>query len=248
MQYVSVGLGRAVAAGETYLAVDKIAEGILRLAGMDDGRKILPQRKYPHRHVIRLLESCAAVQEHYRDLVACVAERRETLTEETWNDRWCSVVRQIAETIAGGQLENAEAITFLKWSTKLIAPQSPPVSQRQLDNMYRYSRDGKQVDIRVGSIHSVKGETHTATLVMETFWQKHNLAALLPWLSGEKSGQASEGVQQQLRLKIHYVGLTRPTHLLCLAMKQSTVKNVTGGLDQNVVQNLRQRGWQIKTI
>jgi hypothetical protein len=57
-----------------------------------------------------------------------------------------------------------------------------------------------------------------------------------------------EGVQQQLRLKIHYVAMTRPTHLLCLAMKQSTVKNVKGDLDQNVIQNLMQRGWQIKTI
>jgi DNA helicase-2/ATP-dependent DNA helicase PcrA len=248
VQYVFVGLGRALAAREAYLAVDKVAEGILRLAGMDDGKKILPHRKYPHRQVIRLLENCTAVQEYYRDLVTCVAEHRETLTEKTWNDRWCSVVGQVAETIAGGRLNNAEAITFLRWSTKLIAPESPPVSQRRPDNIYRYSRDGKQVNIRVGSIHSVKGETHTATLVMETFWQKHNLAALLPWLSGEKSGQASEGVQQQLRLKIHYVGLTRPTHLLCLAMKQSTLKNVTGGLDQNVVQNLKQRGWQIKTI
>jgi hypothetical protein len=114
--------------------------------------------------------------------------------------------------------------------------------------MYRYSRDGKEVSIRVGSIHSVKGETHTATLVMETFWHKHNLAALLPWLSGDKCGQAAEGVEQQLRLKIHYVAMTRPMHLLCLAMKQSIVKNVKGDLDQNVMQSLMQRGWQIKTI
>jgi hypothetical protein len=31
-------------------------------------------------------------------------------------------------------------------------------------------------------------------------------------------------------------------------MKQSIVKNVKGDLDQNVMQSLMQRGWQIKTI
>jgi len=248
MQYVLLGLGRAEATGEAYLAVDKIAEGILRLAGTDDGRKVLPQHRHPHRYVIRLLEKYAAVQEHYRDLIASVAEPRDALTKGTWEERWCSVVRQIAGTIAGGQLTSAEAIAFLRWSAEPAALESPSPAQRRRDNMYRYKRDGKQVSIRVGSIHSVKGETHTATLVMETFWQKHNLAALLPWLSGEKSGQASAGVQQQLRLKIHYVAMTRPTHLLCLAMKQSIVKNVKGDLDQNVIQNLMRRGWRIKTI
>jgi hypothetical protein len=43
---------------------------------------------------------------------------------------------------------------------------------------------GNKVDIRVGSIHSVKGETHTGTLVMETFWYGDSLEALLPWLFG----------------------------------------------------------------
>jgi len=104
----------------------------------------------------------------------------------------------------------------------------------------------------VGSIHSVKGETHTATLVLETFWKdrsgRHNLELLLPWLNGTNSGGTQIGVQQQTRLKIHYVAMTRPSHLLCLAMKRSTFENDQGVLEQSMLDQIRNHGWQIKLI
>ena len=62
----------------------------------------------------------------------------------------------------------------------------------------------------MGSIHSVKGETHTGTFVMETFWYAHSLEALRPWLSGDEAGGTAAVQRQQLRLKIHYVAMTRP--------------------------------------
>jgi hypothetical protein len=43
---------------------------------------------------------------------------------------------------------------------------SPP----RRENFLRYSKDDKEVTVYLGSIHSVKGETHTATLILETFW------------------------------------------------------------------------------
>lgn len=97
--------------------------------------------------------------------------------------------------------------------------------------------------IRVGSIHSAKGETHTATLVLETYWYAHNLESLLPWLGGTRSGCSSEGSRQESRLKVHYVAMTRPTHLLCLAMKKSTIDT-----ENNLVQKLTVRGWVIQDL
>jgi DNA helicase-2/ATP-dependent DNA helicase PcrA len=248
VQCVFLGMGRAEATGEAYLAVDKIAEGILRLSEMNNGGKALPQRRHPHRYVLKLLEKSAPVQAHYRDLVASVAELRQPLTETMWHDRWRALVRQIAETVAGSPLTTSEADEFLNWRGELVTSESSVAAQMPRDNIYRYTRDGKQVSIRVGSIHSVKGETHTATLVMETFWYEHNLEALLPWLSGDESGGASVGGRQQLRLKIHYVAMTRPAHLLCLAMKRTLVENAKGESEQTVMQKLIHRGWKIKTI
>jgi hypothetical protein len=241
-------MGRAEAKSEAFLAVDKIAEGILRLSQMVADKKAIPKRRHPHRYVLKLLEKSAPVQAHYRDLVASVAELRQPLTEAMWQDRWRALVRQIAETIAGVPLTTSEADEFLKWHSETATSESSPAAQMPRDNIYRHSRDGRQVSIRVGSIHSVKGETHTATLVMETFWYEHNLEALLPWLSGDESGGASVGGRQQLRLKIHYVAMTRPAHLLCLAMKRTPVENAKEESDQTTIQKLIHRGWKIKTI
>lgn len=249
VQYVVVGMGRAEATGEAYLCVDKIAEGILRLAGMIEGTKAIPHRKHPHRYVIKLLQECAVVKERYNDLVFSFAEQRDTLTENVWNGRWRTVVHEIAQTIAGAPLTSPETNEFLQWGHDEPSPEETSSAvQKRRDNVYRYCRNGKQVAIRVGSIHSVKGETHNSSLVMETFWYEHSLEALLPWLAGDQSGQPVTGERQKLRLKIHYVAMTRPTHLLCLAMKRSMFKNVKGELDQQVIQKLTRRGWRVKTV
>ena len=120
------------------------------------------------------------------------------------------------------------------------------------DNVYPYSKDGKNVRIHVGSIHSVKGRTHTATLVLDTYWQdkksRHNLERLLPWLDGSESGGGKVGSQDQARLKIHYVAMTRPTHLLCLAMKKSTFETEEGDLDSDKIEALEAHGWRVIPI
>jgi len=111
----------------------------------------------------------------------------------------------------------------------------------------------RQVAIQVGSIHSVKGKTHTATLVLEMFWQdrngRHNLQLLSPWLRAEQTGGLGAGAQQQSRLKLHYVAMGRPTHLLCLAMKRSTFAKADGSLDEELVRKLKDHGWcEIKCV
>ena len=95
---------------------------------------------------------------------------------------------------------------------------------------------------------TAKGETHTATLVLETFWHKHGLDALSPWLNGSKSGSTLARTQQTTRLKLHYVAVTRPTHLLCLAMKRSSFEDEEGELDQSMIGNLEHHGWRVKAI
>jgi hypothetical protein len=94
----------------------------------------------------------------------------------------------------------------------------------------------------------VKGETHTGALVAETYWHDHNLESIKAWLLGDCSGADGKGVRIQSRLKLHYVAMTRPTHLLCLAMKKSTFSNGQGELDPAAVAKLAARGWRIKEL
>lgn len=253
VQYIFSGQGKAQKTGESYPAVKKIAEGILRLAGMTEGGVVFRSRKHSHRYILEQLEETADIQERYQDLIEKIAVEGEVLTKQTWDNIWCSIVREIAATIAKAKLSDEESDNFLAWRDGPgdSAP-SAIDAQKSNDNIYRFTKDGKKVAIRVGSIHSVKGETHTATLVLETYWQgkngRHNLELLMPWLDGSTSGGDKALVYQKSRLKLHYVAMTRPTHLLCLAMKRSTFEDDKGVLDQVKIQKLQKCGWQIKSI
>jgi DNA helicase II / ATP-dependent DNA helicase PcrA len=253
VKYVLAGIAKTERVREVFVATEMIAEGILRLVRMSDGGIILRQRKHCHRYVLQLLEGCVEARRRYGEVLDRYAVRRESPTKETWDDRRRGIVRMIAESAGKGSLANPDAEAFLAWPLEPDIPVLSGVVPMVRDNVYRYHRNGRKVAIQVGSIHSVKGKTHTATLVLETFWQdskgRHNLQLLSPWLGGDKSGGLSVGVQQQSRLKLHYVAMTRPTHLLCLAMKRSTFSKADGGLDEDVVQKLKVHGWcEIKCV
>ena len=84
--------------------------------------------------------------------------------------------------------------------------------------------------IQVSTIHRVKGETHDATLYLETVNnRKSDLERVIPLYKGTKLGTAQ--VDQYSR-KCVYVGFSRPRKLLCVAMNVSTYetawKNFSG--------------------
>jgi len=253
VQYVFSGQGKAQKTGESYPAVKKISEGILRLVGMTEGREVFRLRKNSHRYILEQLEETADIKECYQDLIDKFTVEGEVLTKQTWDNFWCSIVRKIAECIAKAPLSDEESGNFLAWNDVLIGCATTVAeAEKSHNNIYRYIKGSKQVSIRFGSIHSVKGETHTATLVLETYWQdkkgRHNVELLIPWLNRSTSGGDKVGVHQKSRLKLHYVAMTRPTHLLCLAMKRSTFEDDKGDLDQVMIQNMQKCGWQIRTI
>jgi hypothetical protein len=241
IQYIFARQGKSELQHETHAMVEKIAEGFLRLSDLKVGGKALARRKHHHRHILVLLENSPDIREQYQNLVVQFAVKHESPTKETWEGYWVGVVRSIAEVIAGSPLSE-EADDFLMWNDKPVTPAAPTDANKSRNNIFRYRKNGREVSIKTGSIHSVKGQTHTATLVLETFWYDHNLELILPWLTQKKQGlKKTDGVRQEARLKLHYVAMTRPTHLLCLAMKQ-------GGLndeDMGVIQTL---GWRLLQV
>lgn len=248
VQYVFAGQGKAATAGEAQPAVEKVAAGILRLAAMAGGGTTLRRRRHNHRQVMSYLEESAETRERYLDVVANFALSSTAASKETWDERWREIVRIVAEAVANTSLSGADIDSFLEWKDNVGSQVLSSAAPKSSDNIYRYPKDGPNVHIRVGSIHSVKGETHTATLVLETFWYNHNLEKVLPWLNGSKSGAESAGKQQTARLKLHYVAMTRPTHLLCLAMKRSSLEDEKGELDQGLIGELERHGWRVKVI
>ena len=76
------------------------------------------------------------------------------------------------------------------------------------------------ITVSLSTIHGVKGETHDATLYLETEHRRgSDLKRIMPLFIG-KVLPAQEIVERTRRCA--YVGLSRPRHLLCVAMKAKT--------------------------
>lgn len=90
-------------------------------------------------------------------------------------------------------------------------------SMSDVDNVNIYRKSG--IDIEVGTVHSVKGETHVATLYMETFYRTGYESTLLwnQFLGQSYVGRKGDSVIKEA-LKIAYVAMSRPRYMLCFAV------------------------------
>lgn len=87
-------------------------------------------------------------------------------------------------------------------------------------NRYYYSENGQEIAIDIGTIHSIKGETHTATLVLETKYYQNDIAHVIDILLGIDSKKQIAAQKTQFMKRL-YVAMSRPKHLLCLACDKS---------------------------
>ena len=83
--------------------------------------------------------------------------------------------------------------------------------------------------IKFDTIHAVKGETHDATLYLETDRKgASDLSRILHCFGVGKQG--SSPLYDYSR-KLAYVGMSRPKKLLCVAMQAATYEKSSGVLD-----------------
>lgn len=88
-------------------------------------------------------------------------------------------------------------------------------------NIYR----SEDVDIEVATVHAVKGETHAATLYLETaYFGKHESEYVGEQIKGIPYIGKDKRVLQCL--KIMYVGASRPRYLLCVAIQKDRFNNI----------------------
>ena len=110
-------------------------------------------------------------------------------------------------------------------------------SQDKNDNICGYI-DG--IPIEVANVHKVKGETHKATLYIETKYYEHDLEKIIPYLIDSQT-KVTSSPRDKYRTKVVYVGISRASALLCLALRQTAVSEVHR-------QTLQAKGWEIYLI
>lgn len=107
---------------------------------------------------------------------------------------------------------------------------------KNLVNHFEYkSNNGDSFTIKMDSVHNVKGETHEATLYLETFYKKYDLATIIEYLCGNYVVPRNKELKKFLSLV--YVGLTRASHLLCIAINKEHL--------QGKEKDLEKIGWDI---
>lgn len=123
----------------------------------------------------------------------------------------------------------------------------PPEKQPEQEVIQRrcqVKRDDRCVEVEIGTVASMKGETHLATLVLESLGhpsRRFDLEEALPVLAGLKvrDPKMSESILSQFRNL--YVGMSRPTSFLCLAVNQTRVS-------ADCIAALQGKGWVLETL
>ncbi len=115
-------------------------------------------------------------------------------------------------------------------------------------------RDFNGVKIDFSTIHGIKGETHDITLVLESsfydakktdnpWYGNTDLKIMIPWILGIKSDlnllSIIGGIEEKQLMKQMYVAMSRPKHLLCLAVSQ---QNIT----DEQIQSFKDQGWKVE--
>ena len=137
--------------------------------------------------------------------------------ENSWNNVVQRILTVFADYIDMGK---AQKSSYIKWYGATNITQEKKI--RNIPNQITYfdEHEKRSLDIKFGSIHSSKGRTHLATLIVETFNHEYNMKSILPWLEGKegKKGKRNDG-----RLKCQYVAMTRAKGLICLAIPNEFV-------------------------
>lgn len=195
-----------------------------------------------------------SVEEKLTTRIKTFAQYRECLQQilfvssEITQQDWITVISPKLLLLAA-VLYDSEGVTvdlpgrqYLAWES---APAATEVGESggSLVNTYRFQDGADGVDIRMSSIHSEKGKTHAATLILETFRNSHFIQKLMPCLEGKKAGTKRPQESTKKDMMLMYVGMTRPTHMLCLAIRQSSLGEGAAGEKRRAA--LKNAGWSI---
>jgi hypothetical protein len=107
-------------------------------------------------------------------------------------------------------------------------------------NIYEYNDEaGNVIPIKLNTIHGEKGETHTATLYLETYKNKSYDSLLI---QKQLEGKPFNKSYNYNASKLAYVAMSRPEKLLCFAVSSSRIT------EQYANEKIKPRGWKVEII
>ena len=150
--------------------------------------------------------------------------------EAAWNAVTRPLLQLLTETI--GESAPPDATTFAGWFPIDIASSAVPKTGAKL---------ALPVHVDVQTIHSVKGENHDATLVLETQRNKHDVPMILRYLSDPTVRKAALSPTAMMHHRRMFVAMSRPRTLLCMA---AAAAHVDGAVRAGLVS----QGWIVEDL
>jgi len=150
------------------------------------------------------------------------------------NDIWNEIRAYIPNFFAiFSQLALSTSASFINNETTVIAIGN----SEEIEINNHYKEDGLEIEIT--SVHAVKGQTHCATLYLESYYHSNYESERL---TNQFLGNSfnDNRVHHKSSIKMAYVGFSRPTDLLCIAIHKERFDAQLNGIDTNL--------WEVKTV
>lgn len=217
-EYIMVGKHLSSLSSSSYPLIEKYSEALLKAAHIAGGKWSALRRKRKHNFILETILENQEISKLHKAQILKLIKSDLSLTKSTWEENWICDINSIVSELVGNGVEIDKLEQFLSWPDEMIELPVSNESSLTSNRFYYPSEESPEISIRLGSIHSVKGQNHTATLVLDTYHRSYHFKMLKDWILGKSKTQKQISKKAE-RLKIHYVAMTRPTHLLCLAMK-----------------------------
>ncbi len=194
--------------------------GILRVLRLEEVVNPETDRSFTKRSLVDWIK-----EQHtgfYRDFKLQLYQITALNIEQKKSDALKALVKLVTEVLS------KLGKTIKKSKTFIAEKHVPIVSRAEKDKEQKsncFVKNGIHID--VATVHAVKGQTHTSTLYMESFYQK-NVGGKGQYESSRVADQLqgiplATGVHEYIKqsLKMTYVGFSRATHLLGFAIHKS---------------------------
>ena len=222
--------------GEKKHQIEWFAKGIRQLINKSKKCNYIPLTGNIFSSILKALtqENC----EEFRKIMKELSDFNASICKEDWT----KIIQHLEKLLTLFCIDSYDNVKqFIKWiPDENNTTECEELQHKKLPNHYFYKDElsGRTVDLEFGSIHSVKGRTHLATLVLETFLRTHNMKKILKYLCGIPPKTV---VNDYKRLKCQYVAMTRARALICLAIPIDFV-------DDNAQEKLKIVGWKIEKV
>lgn len=206
------------------------------------GLRPADRRLFTANKLLAVVKEKAHMEQQFKEeLLECVKK----LSEGAWSDAYTIIKRSTSKWLNDffQQQPNDKVKTYYEDS---FVPLIPVVEAHVAED----------IPINIGTVHSVKGMTHCATMYVETSYKNKYESQHMIEENITRQGKVkvrtvtSPFLMQDLQPKNNnaamakrmlYVGFSRPTHLLCYASEKTLWKD-------DVLQLMEDAGWKVELV